>query len=95
MTERKQNLQQRRQQLAQVLKQRSEQDFIRSGLLAKQRTDMQQLTTSNARLQTENEPLLRRRNKLIQAGWLSEDELPPLDLSPILANLPPLDNSRW
>jgi hypothetical protein len=37
-------------------------------------------------LQSENVSLQARKNKLVQAGWLSDDELPPLDLSILETN---------
>jgi len=91
---RRQALQERKQQLALILKERNEQELFKNRLLAKQKTDTQQLTNWSLRLESENEHLMQRRTRLIQAGWLSEHELPPVDLSPILANLPSIEAVR-
>lgn len=87
LTERKQSLQSRRDSLSKLHNANNTLSTARYAQQSKQRTDLPLLTKLKNRLESEHTSFLERRTKLVQAGWLSEDELPPVDFTELASLL--------
>ena len=79
LTERRQSLELSRSKLQQSWKEHSLLTSDRLKLQATQQADLRELTRLKSNLENENNSLLENAKTLMQAGWLSEAELPPID----------------
>ena len=81
LSERRQSLDLSKSRLQETWKEHSLLTSSRLKLQATQVSDLQELTCLKSDLENENNSLLESAKTLMQGGWLSEAELPPIDFS--------------